>query len=138
MQSRLSISLLSALLLLFTQLATALPSPAAREVEARAADVESRGWNYGDKELGYGNNRWGHDDDDHKWDHHDDELDHYHEHSAWDVLLQVQVDISVEIDAISESFSRSKLILNSDLIQMSSRELPGTHLRRLLYTRHHN
>ncbi|EEB93826.1 hypothetical protein MPER_07473 [Moniliophthora perniciosa FA553] len=100
MQSRLSISLLSALLLLFTQLATALPSPAAREVEARAADVEARGWNYGDKELGYGNNRWGHDDD-HKWDHHDDnEFDYHHEHSAWDVLLQVQVDISVEIDAI--------------------------------------
>ncbi|EEB90797.1 hypothetical protein MPER_10951 [Moniliophthora perniciosa FA553] len=74
MQSRLSISLLSALLLLFTQLATALPSPAAREVEARAADVEAREW-------GYDNNEWDH-------------------HSAWDILVQVQADISVEIDAI--------------------------------------
>ncbi|EEB99145.1 hypothetical protein MPER_01230 [Moniliophthora perniciosa FA553] len=78
MQSRASISLLSFLLLLFTQLASALPNPAARELEAHDG--------------------WGHDDDN-KWSHDDDEWEHY-EHSAWDVLLQAQIDISVEIDAI--------------------------------------
>ncbi|EEB91520.1 hypothetical protein MPER_10104 [Moniliophthora perniciosa FA553] len=83
MQSRASISLLSFLLLLVTQLASALPNPAARGLEARVAepaavDVEARGWDDGAKELTYADDGWGHDDDN-KW---------------------TQIDISVEIDAI--------------------------------------
>ncbi|EEB89593.1 hypothetical protein MPER_12290 [Moniliophthora perniciosa FA553] len=102
MQSRASISLLSFLLLLFTQLASALPNPAARQLEARGwdygdkSDVDHYGDRYGDKELVH-HNEWdyGHGNNE----HYGDESDHY-EHSAWDVLLRAQFDIFVEIDAI--------------------------------------
>ncbi|EEB98955.1 hypothetical protein MPER_01445 [Moniliophthora perniciosa FA553] len=107
MQSRRSISLFS-VLLLFTQLASALPNPAARGLAARVAepaavDVEARGWNYGDNSDddhrldNNGDHKWDNNNgnrldkwdnnDDHKWDNNNgnrlDKWDNNDDHK-WD------------------------------------------------------